>query len=43
MTVYINGVAAIGGDMLKSTYDPNADGEIALAQLVAAVFRGLRL
>ena len=36
MTVYINGVATTG-DMLKSTYDPDKDGIIALAQLAAAV------
>ncbi|GAI92431.1 unnamed protein product [marine sediment metagenome] len=27
----------VAGDMVKSTYDPDKDGIIALAQLVAAV------
>ncbi len=34
--IYINGVAIVG-DMTKAVYDPDLDGLIALAQLVAAV------
>ena len=32
MVTYLNGIAPGSGDMLKSTYDPNTDGVIAVAQ-----------